>query len=169
MGMLLDLLMTGKPEITERLSEIERKNAISKKDRRETKRISVIVALERVLNFCNMHLNLPGTTQDRTMLEIGKLSAIKSLNFLQKNEDEEDVSLDQFLSIDGYYEYVIVNLEMIGITHVSDFIPYLRYSVEERAKLRRVWNVSYGKKYPPVFLHFLTPKNRGEIYGNYST
>ena len=132
------------------------------KDAFKRKRIAVMFAIERVLNFCNYHLNLPGTEYSRKMLENGKTFALKSLKYLEDNQEAQDVPLNQVLS---GYKYVIRKKKKINVNFIGDFIPYWE-NVRDRARLRRTWNVSANGLSHPTFLHFLIPRNGSSLYSD---
>lgn len=133
----------------------------------ESKRKTIFASLSRVEKFCDLHLSLPGTSFDKKMLENGKTFASKAKQYLISNLSEVDVPLDPVLSDrnTGYYRHVIKSLETIGVEKVGDFIPYWK-SAEERARLRRAWNISVGSAKHPTFLAFLVPQSRKEALGD---
>ncbi len=126
-------------------------------------RISVILALKRVVSFCELHLSLPGTNFDTAMLERGRVIALSSLNYFQADEELEDLPINLFLP--DYYRHIILNLADIKVETISDFLSHWQMATE-RAKLRRAWSISVGGKKHPIFLEALLPRNRKEMYGN---
>jgi hypothetical protein len=119
----------------------------------QKKRAPIILAINRVKEFCELHLFLPASPFDKKMLEMGNLFASNSLAYLQGDEWRDDIPLGLFLSD---YDYIVLALSRVGVDFIGDFIPYGK-SPEKRAELRKVWNVSVGNKKHPTFLGFLVP------------
>ena len=154
------------PEINgQEITYLEKEKIESLKKKRneelKRKRIAILFALERVLGFCEYHLNLPRATHQAGTLEAGMVFSLKSIQYLKSSEEKIDVPLKLFMP--ERYTYVVESLEKIDVTCVGDFIPFWR-NIEEKAKLRRAWNIAVKGIAPPIFLGFLVPRNGSSLY-----